>query len=91
MRSDCIGNTAESLGRHAQAGLTRTEVLVLIIVVLVVVGVLCPLFKVHIFHDQSLARRMVCGSNLSAVAKAILLHANDHDDELPRAGVYRVE
>ena len=30
--------------------------------------------------------RMRCGSNLSGMGKAMLLYANDYDDELPRAG-----
>jgi len=31
------------------------------------------------------AFRMVCGTNLSGLAKAMLIYANDYDDELPRA------
>jgi hypothetical protein len=29
---------------------------------------------------------MVCGTNLSGIGKAMLIYANDYDDELPRAG-----
>ena len=32
------------------------------------------------------AFRMVCGTNLSGIGKAMMLYANDFDDELPRAG-----
>jgi hypothetical protein len=30
---------------------------------------------------------MVCGTNLSGIGKAMLIYANDYDDQLPRAGV----
>jgi hypothetical protein len=36
---------------------------------------------------RSTAFRMVCGTNLSGIGKAMLIYANDHEDELPRAGV----
>jgi hypothetical protein len=29
---------------------------------------------------------MICGTNLAGIGKAMLLYANDYDDELPRAG-----
>jgi hypothetical protein len=32
------------------------------------------------------AFRMVCGTNLSGLSKAMMLYANDFDDEFPRAG-----
>jgi hypothetical protein len=32
------------------------------------------------------AYRMTCGSNLSGIGKAMLMYANDYEDELPRAG-----
>jgi prepilin-type processing-associated H-X9-DG protein len=32
------------------------------------------------------AFRMVCGSNLSGIGKAMLIYSNDYDDKLPRAG-----
>jgi len=32
------------------------------------------------------AFRMVCSTNLSGIGKAMLLYANDYEDELPRAG-----
>jgi hypothetical protein len=86
MRSGCIGNTAKSFDCHARAGLTHAETILLIIVVLVVFLLLCPLFNVHILHDRTLARRMICGTNLAGIGKAMLLYANDYDDELPRAG-----
>jgi hypothetical protein len=35
---------------------------------------------------RQLAFRMVCGTNLSGIGKAMLIYANDYEDELPRAG-----
>jgi hypothetical protein len=35
---------------------------------------------------RSTAYRMVCGTNLSGMGKAMLIYANDYDDKLPRAG-----
>ena len=35
---------------------------------------------------RSTAYRMVCGTNLSGIGKAMLMYANDYDDEFPRAG-----
>lgn len=35
---------------------------------------------------RSTARRLTCSSNLSVIGRAMLIYANDYDDELPRAG-----
>ena len=35
---------------------------------------------------RSTAYRMVCGTNLSGIGKAMLMYANDYDNEFPRAG-----
>jgi hypothetical protein len=37
-------------------------------------------------RTRQLAFRMVCGTNLSGIGKAMLIYANDYEDELPRAG-----
>ena len=37
-------------------------------------------------RTRQLAFRMVCGTNLSGIGKAMLIYANDYDDKLPRAG-----
>jgi hypothetical protein len=58
-----------------------------------IVGIAIPvvllylLFLPRIFlRPRSTAYRMVCGSNLSQIGKAMLIYANDYEDELPRAG-----
>ena len=35
---------------------------------------------------RSTAFRMVCGTNLARIGKAMLIYANDYDDDFPRAG-----
>ncbi len=51
------------------------------------VVLLCLLFLPRIFlRPRSTAYRMVCGSNLSQIGKAMLIYANDYEDKLPRAG-----
>ena len=39
-----------------------------------------------LLRPRSIAIRMVCGTNLCGIGKAMLIYANDYDDELPRAG-----
>ncbi len=35
---------------------------------------------------RQISFRMVCGTNLSGIGKAMLIYSNDYDDEFPRAG-----
>jgi len=37
-------------------------------------------------RTRSLAFRTTCGTNLSGIGKAMMIYANDYEDELPRAG-----
>lgn len=37
-------------------------------------------------HFKALGFDMVCGTNLSGIGKAMMIYANDYDDELPVAG-----
>lgn len=37
-------------------------------------------------HFKALGFDMICGTNLSGMGKAMLIYANDYDDELPAAG-----
>lgn len=37
-------------------------------------------------QPRSVAFRMVCGTNLSGIGKAMLIYANDYEGELPRSG-----
>ena len=63
-------------------GFTLVELLVVIAIIALLMGILMPaLSKV-----RQLAFRLVCGTNLSGIGKAMLIYANDYADELPRAG-----
>ncbi|MHC4516983.1 MAG: type II secretion system protein [Planctomycetota bacterium] len=63
-------------------GFTLVELLVVIAIIALLMGILMPaLAKV-----RQLAFRLTCGTNLSGIGKAMLIYANDYDDELPRAG-----
>jgi hypothetical protein len=56
-------------------------------------AVLIPVFSIFLaglctvrYGPRSTAFRMVCGTNLSGLGKAMLIYSNDYDDEFPRAG-----
>lgn len=62
-------------------GFTLVELLVVIAIIALLMGILMPALA----RVRQLAFRMTCGSNLNGIGKAMLLYANDNDDELPRA------
>jgi len=55
-------------------------------VLISVFGGLLPAWSVIMRMPRSTAYRMVCGTNLSGIGKAMLIYANDYEDELPKAG-----
>ena len=63
-------------------GFTLVELLVVISIIALLMGILMPaLSKV-----RQIAFRLVCGTNLSGIGKAMMVYANEYDDEFPRAG-----
>jgi prepilin-type N-terminal cleavage/methylation domain-containing protein len=63
-------------------GFTLVELLVVIAIIALLMGILMPALA----RVRQLAFRMTCGTNLSGIGKAMLIYANDYQDELPRAG-----
>ena len=63
-------------------GFTLVELLVVIAIIALLMGILMPaLAKV-----RQIAYRMVCGSNLSGIGKAMLIYAHDNEEQFPRTG-----
>jgi prepilin-type N-terminal cleavage/methylation domain-containing protein/prepilin-type processing-associated H-X9-DG protein len=63
-------------------GFTLVELLVVIAIIALLMGILMPALS----RVRQLAFRLTCGTNLAGIGKAMLLYANDNEDELPRAG-----
>jgi len=63
-------------------GFTLVELLVVIAIIALLMGILMPALS----RVRQLAFRLTCGTNLSGIGKAMMLYANDYQDELPRAG-----
>ncbi|MFQ6036702.1 MAG: type II secretion system protein [Sedimentisphaerales bacterium] len=63
-------------------GFTLVELLVVIAIIAMLMGILMPALA----RVRQVAFRLTCGTNLSGIGKAMLIYANDYEDELPRAG-----
>ena len=63
-------------------GFTLVELLVVIAIIALLMGILMPALS----RVRQLAFRLTCGTNLAGIGKAMLIYANDYEDELPKAG-----
>ena len=63
-------------------GFTLVELLVVIAIIALLMGILMPALA----RVRLMAQRMVCGTNLSGIGKAISLYTNDNDGDYPRSG-----
>ena len=63
-------------------GFTLVELLVVIAIIALLMGILMPALS----RVRQIAFRTTCGTNLSGIGKAMLIYANDYQDELPKAG-----
>ena len=61
---------------------TLVELLVVIAIIAMLMGILMPALA----RVRQIAYRMLCGSNLAGIGKAMLIYSNDYDEEYPRAG-----
>jgi type II secretory pathway pseudopilin PulG len=61
---------------------TLVELLVVIGIIAVLMAILLPALSAV----KRVAARVVCGSNLSGIGKAMLLYANDQEGDFPRGG-----
>jgi len=63
-------------------GFTLVELLVVIAIIALLMGILMPALA----QVRRLAQRIMCGTNLSAIGKAMIVYSNDNQEDLPRAG-----
>jgi len=63
-------------------GFTLVELLVVIAIIALLMGILMPALS----RVRQIAFRLVCGTNLSGIGKAMLIYSNDYEDGLPRSG-----
>ncbi len=73
----------KSGGRLTGSGFAIVGIVVPIIALFVYLAVLMPALA----RTRQIAFRMECGQKLSGLGKAMLIYANDYEDELPRAGL----
>jgi len=62
-------------------GFTLVELLVVISVIALLMAILMPALA----RVRAIAFRLVCGTNLSGIGKAMLIYSNDNEDQYPKA------
>ncbi|MDT8303051.1 MAG: DUF4190 domain-containing protein [Sedimentisphaerales bacterium] len=72
----------KSGGRITGRGFAITGIVTPVLGLVPLMAILLPALA----RTRCVAYRMVCGTNLSGIGKAMLIYANDYDDKYPRAG-----
>ncbi len=72
----------KSGGRVIGKGFAVVGIVVPMVVFLLIIGLIIPAMN----RPRQIAPRVVCGTNLLGIGKAMLIYANDYEDELPQAG-----
>ncbi len=69
-------------GRNGRDGLTLAELIFVLVVLVFAIMIILPVLT----GMWNRGPRLTCGTNLSGLVKAMLIYANDYDDQFPSAG-----
>jgi hypothetical protein len=72
----------KSGGRITGRGFAITGIVTPVLGLVPLMAILLPALT----RTRCVAYKMVCGTNLSGIGKAMLIYSNDYDEEFPRAG-----
>jgi prepilin-type N-terminal cleavage/methylation domain-containing protein len=76
----------KELTMKKKKGFTLVELLVVIAIIALLMGILMPALA----RVRMIAYRMVCGTNLSGIGKAINLYSGDSKEEYPMPGISKL-
>jgi len=79
----------KSGGRITGRGFAITGIVTPVLGLVPLMMILLPAFTrtlPALTRSRQLSYRMVCGTNLASIGKAMLIYSNDYDDRFPRAG-----